>query len=550
MSASDKKKLRKEQVAAQMTERQRQQQKEDKKLKIYTVTFITALILIICLAVGVIIGQSITTSGNAERKTIAATVGDHEINTVEMAYYYSDAINEMYNSMYGSGDDYAEYYMEAMGLDPKTPLTQQKNPETGDTWADYFLDSALQTAQSDYAMYDLAMKDTSFSLPEESKQTIATAVGNLKAYATMNGYNDADKYLQAIYGYGADVESYEKYIQRSETARVYYNYYYDGLSFDDAAIREQEEKNGADQYNAYTYAYAYLTYNDFLKGGTEGEDGTKTYSDDEKNAARAEAKAAAEKLSAAKTVEEMEELIKTIEVPETSQLAVNQETNELHSNINAPVSEWLANAKRKAGDKTVIENTAKVSEDSEETVVNGYYVVFFQSKNDNKELMDDVRHLLVAYEGGTTDETTGETTYTDEEKKKAADEAKALLEQFQKNATVDNFIAMVKEHTDDEASKESGGLYENIHYNSEYMETFRDWAIDPARKEADTGIVETPYGCHIMFYVGNSKMTYRDYLISEELRADTAATWYEDAKKATPITEKDLSKLNMALTLG
>ena len=550
MSASDKKKLRKEQVAAQMTERQRQQQKEDKKLKIYTVTFVTALILIVCLAVGLMIGQSVTTSGNAERKTIAATVGDHEINTVEMAYYYSDAINQMYNSMYGSGDVYAEYYMEAMGLDPKTPLTEQKNPETGDTWANYFLDAALESAQSDYAVYDLAKADSSFTLPEESKQTIATAVGNLQAYATMNGYNSADKYLQAIYGYGADVASYEKYVERSETARAYYNYYYETRSFDDKQIRELEEKNGAEQYNAYTYAYAYLTYNDFLEGGKEGEDGTKTYTEEENNAARAKAKEAAEKLGKAKTLEELKELIKTIEVPETSQLAVNEETKELHTNINAPVSEWLSNAKRKAGDIAVIENTAKVSEDSDETVVNGYYVVFFQSKTDNSELMDDVRHLLVAYEGGTTDETTGETTYTDEEKKKAADEAKALLEEYQKNATVDNFIAMVKEHTDDEASKETGGLYENIHYNSEYMETFRDWAIDPNRKESDTGIVETSYGCHIMYYVGNSKMTYRDYLISEELRAETMEAWYESAKEATPIVKKDLSKLSMDITLS
>ncbi len=550
MSASDKKKLRKEQVAAQMTEKQRQQQKEDKKLKIYTVTFITALFLVACLAIGITIAKTITTNGNAERKTIAATVGGHEINTVEMAYYYSDAINNMYNSFYSSGDVYAEYYMEAMGLDPKTPLTKQNHPETGDTWANYFLDEALKTAQSDYAIYDLAMKDTSFTLPEESTQSITTAVNNLNAYATMNGYNSPDKYLQAIYGYGADVASYEKYLERSEIARAYYNYYYESRTFDEAAIREQEEKNGADQYNAYSYVYSYLSYNDFLEGGTENEDGTKVYSDEENNAARAKAKEAAEKLAQAKTEEEMKELAETIETKEGSQVTVYAKSNDLHSAINAPLNTWLADAKRKAGDKTVLENTANVSEDSEETVVNGYYAVIFQSKTDNAELMDDVRHLLVAYEGGTLDEATGETTYTDEEKVAAGDKAKALLEEYQKNATQENFIAMVKEHSDDEASVENGGLYEDIHYNSEYMETFRDWAIDPARKEGDTGIVETSYGCHIMYYVGNSEMTYRDYLISEELRADTVNAWYEAAKEATPIVKKDLSKLSMDLVLG
>ena len=39
MSASSKKKLRKEQAAAQMTEKQLAEQKEAKKLKLYTNTF-------------------------------------------------------------------------------------------------------------------------------------------------------------------------------------------------------------------------------------------------------------------------------------------------------------------------------------------------------------------------------------------------------------------------------------------------------------------------------------------------------------------------------
>lgn len=550
MSASDKKKLRKEQTAAQMTEKQRQQQKEDKKLKIYTITFVTALVLIVCLAVGIMVGQAISTSGIAQRKTIAATIGDHEINSVEMNYYYTDAINNMYNSIYSEDNAYADYYLEAMGLNLNVPLTEQNNPETGDTWANYFLDSALETAQSDYAVYDLAMKDADFTLPEETLQSVESAASNLEAYAVMYGYKSGDKYLQAIYGYGADVESYQKYLERTEIAKAYYNYYYESLSFEDKEIRELEEKNGAEHYNSYTYDYSYVSYTAFLEGGEKDESGNVTYTDEQNNAARAKAKEAAQKLAAAKNVEEMETLIQDIKVAEGSSLTAEEKVNELHTDINATVSSWLNDAKRKTGDATVLENTAKVSEDSDETVINGYYVVIFRSKTDNKELMDNVRHLLVAYEGGTTDETTGEVTYSDEEKATAMTEAKALLEQYQKNPTQDNFIAMVKEHSADEASVENGGLYENIHHDSQYMETFRDWAIDPARKEADTGIVETPYGCHIMYYVGSSEMTYRDLMISEELRTSTINTWFEDAIKATPTTKKNLSKLTLDLTLG
>ena len=49
MSASSKKKLRKEQNMAALTEKQQKQRKEDKKLKAYTVSFIIVMVLILVL---------------------------------------------------------------------------------------------------------------------------------------------------------------------------------------------------------------------------------------------------------------------------------------------------------------------------------------------------------------------------------------------------------------------------------------------------------------------------------------------------------------------
>ena len=50
MSASDKKKLRREQEAAKMTERQLAEQKEAKKLKLFTTLFIVVLAVIVAIA--------------------------------------------------------------------------------------------------------------------------------------------------------------------------------------------------------------------------------------------------------------------------------------------------------------------------------------------------------------------------------------------------------------------------------------------------------------------------------------------------------------------
>ena len=52
MSASNKKKLRKEQTTAKMTERQTQAQKEAKQLKRYTAAFISVIAIVLVVAIG------------------------------------------------------------------------------------------------------------------------------------------------------------------------------------------------------------------------------------------------------------------------------------------------------------------------------------------------------------------------------------------------------------------------------------------------------------------------------------------------------------------
>ena len=82
MSASSKKKLRKEQEAAKLTEKQLAAQKEAKKLNLLTMGFVAALAVILVIAVTVGVKQTITSSGVREKKTVALTVGEHELNSV------------------------------------------------------------------------------------------------------------------------------------------------------------------------------------------------------------------------------------------------------------------------------------------------------------------------------------------------------------------------------------------------------------------------------------------------------------------------------------
>lgn len=548
MSASDKKKLRKEQVAAAKTEKQRKQKAEEKKLKIYTIVFVVALALIVALAAFVLLKENYTQSGKAEKKTIAAAIGTEELTTVDVSYYYTDALNNMYNNIYNSGNDFYAQYYQMQGLDMTGDLTKQTNTETNDTWANYFLDMALESAQNDYVLAAAAKKDN-FTLPEEEVKHIDEELVNLESVAVMSGYGNGESYLKTFYGRGATLETYREYLTRSSLAAAYYNHYYETkLVYTENDLREFEKTKGAETFNSYNYKECYLSYTDFLEGGTKGEDGKMTYTEEENNAARMKMKLAAEKLITAKDEAELKTFIEETKINENSQLALNTFTNELHTSLDKYMADWLSADDRKAGEIGMLANEDISAKDKDgNPLINGYSVVLFESKDDNTAPMDDVRHLLVAFEGGHTDETTGQTVYTEAEKTVTSNDAKKLLKQWQDGAaTEESFIALVKEHTDDEGSKETGGLYENIHHDSNYVEAFRNWAVNPNRKKGDCELVETEYGVHLMYYVGESDMNYRDYMIQESLKATDMEAWYKAALEASPIAKKDLSKLNMS----
>ena len=522
MSASSKKKLRAEENAAKLTEKQLSERKEARKLRIYTIAFGVVLAVMIVAFIWVGISQTITNAGVREKKTVALTVGEHKINSVEMNYFYIDSINNFY-SQYGS-------YAAMFGLDTTTPLDQQVlDEETGRTWADDFLESAQSSAQNAYAAADAA-EAAGFTLPQETQDQLDQYASNLDTYAKVYGFSDADAYLKAMYGNGASKKSYMDYYTRNVLASAYQTEYRAGLSFTDDEIAAKDAEDST-AYNSYSYHQYYLSTSKFLSGGTTDENGSTTYSDAEKDAARIAAEAAARSLVGDDivTVENLDAAIAALSINAESTSAASTAYNDTPaSSLASTVADWVKDSARKAGDKTYLASTSTTTADdgSEKTTVNGYYVVYFDSVTDNKFPLANVRHILVQYQGGTTEN--GTTTYSDEEKAAAMTAAQAILDEWKSgDATEDSFAALASEKTEDEGSKENGGLYENV-YPGEMVTAFNDWCFDSARKAGDTGIVETEYGCHVMYYSGDSDITYRTYKITEDLRTNAYAQWSDD----------------------
>lgn len=542
MSSSSKKKLRKEQESAKLTEKQRSAQKEARKTNLYTIAFVAVMAIVLVVAICVGVNQTITSHGVREKKTVAMTVNDHKISNAELNYFYMDYVNNFYNT-YGS-------YASMLGLDATKPLDEQViDEENGTTWADNFMESAKENAKSVYALADEA-KSVGFTLSEEDQAALDNNLSNMSLYAKLYGYSDMNAFLKAQYGHGATEETYRAYSELRALASAYQTHYSESLTYSDADLRAAD----SEAYDAYTYNTYYLAASRFLEGGTTAEDGTTTYTDEERAAAVAAAEEAAKSLTGEEiaTLADLDAAIAALPVNADTTASSSAHADTLSTAISGTYADWVKDDARKEGDITYVASTStSTGEDgSETTTTDGYYVIYYIGSNDNTFPLKNVRHILVSFEGGTTDSNTNVTTYSDEEKAAAKEKAEDLLNQWKSgDATEDSFAALATENSTDPGSVENGGLYESI-YPGQMVAAFNDWCFDESRKSGDTGIVETNYGYHVMYFVGDAQQNYRDYLITNDLRTADVNEWYTNLIDSAVTTDGDTRYIRTDLVLN
>lgn len=565
MSASSKKKLRNEQAADKMTQRQLQEQQDAKKLKRTTAAFCAVIIALAVLAVSVLAYRGVTNSGIRERNTVAATIGNHKISNAELNYFYIDAIDYFY-SQYGS-------YLMYMGLtlDTTLPLDQQMyDAAAGITWADYFLDGALNNAASIYAMADAA-NAAGFTLTEDQLAAIDQEILTQEVYAQIYGYSNLNSYLKAKYGNGANEKTYREYLELTDLAENYYNYYGQSLTYTDAQLRAAEADKMSD-YSNYSFNYYYVdvdaylpvkeetaeeTSEDTTEDTTESGESTEetaapTYTDDEIASAQAAALADAELLTGADIVTVEDFNMAVMQLATNPDKTLPSEADNIGSgSILALMKDWVIDASRVNGDKTFLAHETKVTNEdgTETTTLEGYYVIFFIGMNDNTYILKDVRHVLIPYEGGVYNSSTDTTDYTEAEKAAAETEAQALLDQWLAGDKSEESFAQLANTNSADSDGTDGGLYTNV-YRNQMVPSFDAWVYDETRQSGDTGLVHSTYGVHIMYFVGDSTMTYRDFMISEDLRSADLQSWYTQQVSAMTITKGNTKYINTSLVLG
>lgn len=182
---------------------------------------------------------------------------------------------------------------------------------------------------------------------------------------------------------------------------------------------------------------------------------------------------------------------------------------------------WLFEETTKVGDtKTITSEGDKKST----------YSVYFMSATSHldESATKDVAHILVSFD----DYKTG-TTITDEEKAKAKAEAdKILADYLAGEKTQEAFEKLGEEKTAD-----SNVVYEGVS-KGDMVEEFENWIFDEARTVGETGIVETTYGYHVMYFIGDGKLAWENTAHSGVLN-DLFTEWVETNATTYNYTAKE-----------
>lgn len=476
-------------------------------------------VVAIVIAVAIVGGigwKVIDSLGVIDRLATAVEIGDTKISAAQFNYYYSSA----YNQIASQASQYESAYgYNVMGFDTSVAPDEQTSTQKDEdgnalTWDKVIIDTAVKNAQYYVACYNEALK-AGIELTDDQKAEIDETIESYRTEAAENNYS-LNAYLKMYFGSGFNEKVFKQQMEMEMLAR---NFSEDKTSelndaITDEEVAEEYNKNKA-QYNYADIRYYAFDFTTLKANDGETEDALKARQKAANDAVIAEAKAVYEKITNEETfisaVKDYEN--KDAETPSDKDVTTltKRATNaSLVSAMSEDAAKWAFDNARKAGDKTMITGEKAV-----------YIIMNIKPSYATNSV--DVRHCLIAFDAEDSN------NVTEEEKKTAYDTAKKLYDEWLAgDKTSDSFGKMATENTGDEASAADGGLMENIRISDGYVDAFEEWSFDSARKAGDSGIIETEYGYHIMYFVKNNAddLDWKDSIKTTKANASAAA--YEE----------------------
>lgn len=503
-----------------------QKKSEKSKAAAKIVKMVVAIVLAVVVAGGIVWKVLDDTAAIKKNTTVFSLGDDIRVSEVEFTYYYSQYLNNIYSY----AQQYAMYGMN-IGIDPTKSPDEQNYGTDADgkemLLSDYLKNETISALQSYKILYAEALK-AGYKLTDDEQKSIDDQVEELRNTAAENKYS-LNAYLKASYGKGINEKFLRKQLEMQNIVSRYQSDTSKKLtdSYSAADIKAVYDKDHS-AYNAVdartlSFAIETLTAKD---GETSEQLATR------QKAAAAKVKAEAEAALKACTGEKafLEQAKKKNSSTENydaeSATALNEAAKStITSYVSEDAAKWAFDSARKAGDVKLFE----VGSDGNVTS----YVILYINKGSYAPMASNVRHILISF----TDNASSSSEATDEQKKAAKASADKIYKEWQSGAkTEDSFAALAKEKSKDTGSAADGGLISGITSSANYVESFRNWAIDSSRKVGDTGIVESEYGYHIMYYSGS------DYAWKSAIRSTKASEDFE--KQLDELEGSDEYKLN------
>jgi hypothetical protein len=253
-----------------------------------------------------------------------------------------------------------------------------------------------------------------YTLSEEDEADMEDTITMEKNYGAASGFNTFDEYLVDVYGKGMTEEIYRNCMEIQYIASGYSDYVYNSFDYTDQELEDYYSEN-TDKLDVISYRYFLVS--------SEDVDETLYDADAALEAAENEALAAA--------VEKAQTYLDSI-TDEASFIAAAADCNaDLYSEEDSTLKhyrgellgsyykDWLLDDSRQEGDYTMTDG------------INGYYLVYFISHDDNHYNTVNVRHILISPEDVSEDD------YDDTESYEVAlDEARsAALRKLKRSMT-------------------------------------------------------------------------------------------------------------------
>ena len=480
-------------------------------------------IVIAAVAVVFAIGWFLNFMGVPQRMTTVMTVGDTKINQAQYTYYYQ----QIYSNYASQAQQYAQYGISGIPgmMDYSTVPSEQKyNGEDAEgkgddyMWSDYLRDKTNEFLQQ-YITLGKEAKAANITLSEDEQKEIDETIKSIREQAASSDYS-LNAYLRLYNGRGVNEKILREAMELETLSSKLIEQKSDELArnYTDEQLEAKYQKD-QNTYNVLTARMFQFTTEtpDYPKDATDAQ--KKELDEKAKKETKAKADAMLGKVTGEESFKEQalanaskdqKDDYKKDEATLMKNTAVTQ-----FSQISDDAVKWAASAKK--GDKKVFETDA------------GCYVVYIveAAHRDASETVD-VRHILFKVDSEAEDQAKAKA----DAKKKAED---ALAEWQKGDKTEESFAALATEKTEDTGSQSTGGLYERV-YKGQMVKAFENWCFDAARKAGDTGIVESDYGYHVMYFIQKNdeplwKLKIRDALSSEDAKTYTDELLKKDENK-------------------